>query len=222
MKTRFCALLIFLCIVSGPLLLAQKEHSPKCSFEQDSSELAVYRSLLALTEHRQVQQAHARTRASTGTIPVVVHVIEPNTGSSLITDAQVHRVISNLNASFGATGYYSESIDTGIRFQLAKRSPDCTPTTGITRFDASASQQYGNFGVRGASGISLDALLSWVQWDKNQYLNVWIVNRLDGASSGGLGGPSLGVILAAGGLTGLGCSSAITGLLDVSNILPWM
>ena len=131
-------------------------------------------------------------------IPVVVHVIEPATESSLITDAQINNIITNLNDAYRGQGYYLGSPNVEIEFELAKYGPDCSayPGGAITRFDASGNATYVSKGVFG-TGVSWGQVQNWVTWEKDLYLNVWIVNRLDNGAAG-VGGPAEGFIGAAG------------------------
>lgn len=135
-------------------------------------------------------------------IPVVVHVIEPSAASSLITDVQINGIITNLNDAYRGQGYYLGSPDVEIQFELAKYGPDCSayPAGAITRFDASGNATYVSKGVFG-QGVTWGQVQSWVTWDKDLYLNVWIVNRLDNGASG-VGGPAEGFIGVAGEMSG--------------------
>jgi hypothetical protein len=123
-------------------------------------------------------------------IPVVIHVMHtggPEGSQYNPPDAQLTGMIDYLNQSFQATwATYSAPGSGGtrvpFRFVLAQRAPDCTPTTGIVRVNASSVADYASFGVRaqsttGAFEVDLKALSLW---PANQYYNIWIVSRIDG------------------------------------------
>ncbi len=128
-------------------------------------------------------------------IPVVVHVIEPISGTTLISDAQVTDVIANLNHAYRASDYNTGSYDTEIEFELAKWDPNNQPTNGIARYDASNDADYVTNGVFNA-GVSWSKVQSWSGWSKRLYLNIWLVNRL-GNGAAGVGSPSEGFIATA-------------------------
>jgi len=127
-------------------------------------------------------------------IPVVVHVI--HTGEMLgtpynPTDIQIENYINLLNQSFSATFPYNPDVlnggvDIGIQFVLAKRTPNCTPTNGINRINASNNHTYVNYGVSYPSypGISHTELANMAFWDNRDYINLWLVNRIGGGYNG--------------------------------------
>jgi gliding motility-associated-like protein len=107
------------------------------------------------------------------TIPVVVHIIKQDPYS--ITDADVFNSISDLNAAFAHQGAYSvdtNGVNTRINFCLAKNYPDGGLTTGITRtvsFYADNDADMESFKT---------AILNY--WDPKRYLNIWLVDAIDG------------------------------------------
>lgn len=123
-------------------------------------------------------------------IPVVIHVM--HNGGAVGTqynpaDAQLTNMIDYLNQSFQATWAGYSSATTGgtrvpFRFVLAQRAPDCTPTTGIIRVNASSVPDYSSYGIRSQSttGAIEEDLKALSVWPSNQYYNIWIVNRIDG------------------------------------------
>lgn len=123
-------------------------------------------------------------------IPVVIHVM--HTGGLVGTqynpdNAQLTGMIDYLNQSFQATwAAYSDPSSGGtrvpFRFVLAQRAPDCTPTTGIVRVDASSVPDYASFGIRvqSTTGAIEQDLKAMSIWPSNQYYNIWIVNRIEG------------------------------------------
>lgn len=136
------------------------------------------------------------------TIPVVVHILEP-IGRSLITDLQIHEGIAELNKAFRNQLAESDGVDTQIQFQLAVRSPQCTPTTGIDRIYTN-NAAYTSFGVTGpgGSGLPYDQVYPMGYWNNLEYYNVWLVNYMDQAAGlagypTGASSPTDGVLLVA-------------------------
>ncbi|AWV98224.1 M43 family zinc metalloprotease [Arcticibacterium luteifluviistationis] len=121
-------------------------------------------------------------------IPLVVHVLEPDSASSIVTDVEINQMISRLNNQLKAGAGYTESQNINIEFVLAKRSPDCGATTGIVRVDMSSNTSYVDYGVKSQKdeGISdLDAKSS-SNWGNTNYYNLWIVNEIDGKKGDGV------------------------------------
>ncbi|WP_353719037.1 M43 family zinc metalloprotease [Dyadobacter sp. 676] len=113
------------------------------------------------------------------TIPVVVHILEPE-GRSLLTDFQVHEGIAELNKAFRNQLPESDGVDTGIQFQLAVRTPDCSATTGINRVYPN-NPNYTLYGVTSAGGPGLpyDQVYPMSYWNNLEYYNIWVVNFMD-------------------------------------------
>lgn len=130
------------------------------------------------------------------TIPVVVHVVY-NTPTENISDAQIQSQINVLNADFTRTNsdiwsavspFLGRSMDPMLQFCLAVRDPSGNPTNGIVR----TSTPYTDFGT----DLFTNCLGSCTtppcifctstggsdEWDRTQYLNIWVCNL------GGIGG----------------------------------
>ncbi|MDI9257903.1 M43 family zinc metalloprotease [Flavobacterium sedimenticola] len=113
-------------------------------------------------------------------IPVVVHIIhngDPIGVNENIADAQVLSQIAVLNQDFrrapGTPGFNTNPVgaDIEIEFCLASRDPNGLPTTGITRHNLGSESSWQK------------SQLNWnikpqTQWNPNDYLNIWIVNRI--------------------------------------------
>jgi len=128
---------------------------------------------------------------STVYIPVVVHVMHTakdpigtpfNPGDDVIIEA-----IGYLNDVYSGTYYKEGGVgDLGIQFKLAQRTPLCENTNGIERKDLSYNQVYTQSGVQfieGDKGISELDLKNDSRWDPYQYLNIWLVNQINGKNS---------------------------------------
>jgi len=134
-------------------------------------------------------------------IPVVVHVIVP-TGAALgtqynKTDAEIAAWIDNTNKIYATTygnGYYTEGTgnDGGtvipIKLVLAKRNPQCQPTTGIIRYDGGGIPDYNTYGVEmdTSDGADKNEIRSaFPHWPESSYFNIYVINKVDGSSSSG-------------------------------------
>ena len=151
----------------------------------------------------QSSRAGSPNRGVVYTIPIVFHVLHEGEAlgdSTNIPDAQVMSCIAALNRDFrrnGDDGGISQTgplgIDAEIEFCLARRDPNGNYTTGITRHDMSGVQGYLDSGVyHNAGAWRGDASMkAMVQWNPAQYLNVWVVNKINGLTNiynGGGGG----------------------------------
>lgn len=112
-------------------------------------------------------------------IPVVFHIFERGDAQGTQfnpSDAQIINTLNYLNEVYAATyqgvpGPGNGGAETRIHFVLARRSPDCGPTTGINRIDASAVQDYAQSGV---TSTNEPTLRNMSRWPRNQYVNIWV------------------------------------------------
>lgn len=123
-------------------------------------------------------------------IPLVIHVM--NTGGAVGTiynpaDSVLDSLVSYVNQTYAAMwAAYPDSNSGGthlpIRFVLAKRNPLCDSSTGIIRYDASGLAGYTSYGVKdaGINGPTDSTVKSLSFWSPYDYVNVWIVNKIDG------------------------------------------
>lgn len=113
------------------------------------------------------------------TIPVVFHVIY-NTPAQNISDARLLAQLDVLNKDFAKQNadiglvpsvFAPLAANTEIQFCLAQRTPAGTPTTGIVRVPTTVTVfPYPGNGMKFTAQGGSDA------WDRNQYLNIWVVN----------------------------------------------
>lgn len=110
------------------------------------------------------------------TLPVVVHIVSYN-GVGWVSNQQVQQAIVKLNQGFANTGGYNRGAgtDMNIRFMLAIKDPSGQSTTGITRVNSPLTNQTE---VGGAQGLALKNLR---RWDPDCYINVWVVDYIEGA-----------------------------------------
>lgn len=127
-------------------------------------------------------------------IPVVFHVMHTGGAIGSIynpSDAQLQACIDFTNACYQATWASYPAPGNGgnyipFKFVLAKRDPNCMPTTGIVRVDASALPNYTTDGI-GTGGVPDATLKALSVWPNDQYYNIWTVNHIDGPTGGTAG-----------------------------------
>lgn len=125
-------------------------------------------------------------------IPVVVHVLHPGAPLGSVynpPDNQIIDMIDYLNKTYEASwpGYPAPGAGgtfIPLRFALAKRDPNCNPTTGIIRVDASSNATYAADGVSNnypTEPGAQDAVVKAIsRWPNDQYYNIWIVHKING------------------------------------------
>ena len=143
-----------------------------------------------------VEKQRATRRAATVyTLPVVVHII--HNGESVGTclnpdDATVSAMITALNNYYRNTN--GLGIDIELNFQLAVRSgASCNgSTTGVNRVNGSGVANYTANGISfsGGSGASEAAVKALSRWSPSEYINIWVVNKINGGITGCPGGGS--------------------------------
>ena len=118
------------------------------------------------------------------TIPVVVHIIHAG-GPENISDRQINSAIDQLNTDYQKLNadtantvpfFRARAAAIGFRFRLAKKDPNGTCTTGITRHYAPSLVNDDQSG----------SVQSLVIWDRQRYLNIWIVSSIGTPSAGGI------------------------------------
>jgi hypothetical protein len=141
------------------------------------------------------------------TIPVVVHVLYNSAyPEQNISDAQIYSQISVLNQDYSRTNSDSSKTPTvwkhtagasNFQFALAGRDSFGNPCTGIIRKSTTnASFVFGSHDERFSSKGGDNA------WDRDQYLNIWVVPSISSSS----GSEVLGYC------TTPGCSKSIDGV----------
>lgn len=112
------------------------------------------------------------------TVPVVVHVVH-NYGAELVPDVAVYKLIDTVTSYFLKTNpdtiniidkYKQLAANTQIAFKLATKAPDGTPTKGIDHI-------FSYLTYNSADQAKLN------QWPQARYLNIWIVNSINGSTA---------------------------------------
>lgn len=186
---RAFALLMAL-LFSTDFIVAQVT-APACAWPAPRKDA---RSLLLQKKAEQrLQQVISRFDAGDAdtlyTLPIVVHIIHTGTpvgSADNPTDAQVMGMIQTLNDSWRRMGSAYGGADMKIQFQLALRGPGCSATTAINRVNGSSIPNYasGGIGVNGFPGSADEALVKNLsRWSNADYINIWIVNKINGTST---------------------------------------
>ncbi len=130
------------------------------------------------------QNTQEHKAAELVSIPVVVHVIYNNdeNDDSNISDEQIFSQIEALNRDFRKQNadttnlpadFLEVAADIEIEFCIAKRAPNGSPTTGITRtLSDKTSFQADTDDVKFTDQGGVDA------WPTTQYLNIWVCNQI--------------------------------------------
>ena len=113
------------------------------------------------------------------TIPVVFHILHLN-GPENISNDQVHNAMEILNQDFSKTNPDITNVisqfagiagDAEIEFKLAQIDPQGDCTNGINRYETPLTNDAGE-----NSKINI--------WPRNKYLNIWVVNNIEGSGGG--------------------------------------
>ena len=128
------------------------------------------------------------------TLPVVVHVFHlgsPVGVDENISDAQILSAIAALNNDFrkvAGTAGDGNGVDVGVEFVLAQRDPEGAPSSGIVRLNASNIPGFEEYGIASASeylGVDEVTVKSASAWNRNDYINVFVVPEINGNDGGG-------------------------------------
>lgn len=137
-------------------------------------------------------------------IPTIVHV--PHNGEAVgtypnMSDAQILSGIVNLNQAFqntapyAGTAYYNNAMN--VEFVLAKVTPEGAASTGIVRHDVSGkpyASAYNNDGISSGSGngVPQETLFADYLWNPQDYMNIWLVKKINDVDTGTTGNGVLG------------------------------
>lgn len=205
MHTHIAKVSFVILLIANLLFTAniRAQQAGKCAFDRTVHSVIKSYPVLADTFHSLTQDTRAAYKTTvTGTfaIPVVFHIVLTQAQLDRIGGAQgvEHRIDSQLivlNRDFNAQNADSANIpapfkqllgNAGIRFGLAHTAPDGSATPGYTITITSKNgfnieNEWGSgFGFSGAkysSNGGADA------WDTESYLNIWVINPLEGGAA---------------------------------------
>ena len=101
------------------------------------------------------------------TLPVVVHVLhlgEPVGEEFNLSYGQLSSALDALNADFANEG----GVDTGIRFDWARRNPEGVPSTGVVRY-----------AFKAVAGMDASEWMAKLSWDPARYINVFVLPEME-------------------------------------------
>ncbi|MEZ4952649.1 MAG: LamG-like jellyroll fold domain-containing protein [Saprospiraceae bacterium] len=190
--TRITYLFFLLCLSIKP----HAQHI--CGFDELHQEMADHDTAYAnnIKSIEKIIQSRIKANRSLNksaeevyTIPVVVHVVYTDLDApNNISDEQIFSGINRLSEIFANSD--NTSINANIQFQLASRTPDCEPTSGIIRVDGSGLDKYVDHGIdieaNDTDGIGASRLgvLNLSRWNPENYLNIWVVNEINNNDGG--------------------------------------
>ncbi|MGE8554731.1 MAG: M43 family zinc metalloprotease [Chryseobacterium jejuense] len=129
-------------------------------------------------------------------IPIVVHVVgdgSPIGNVNNKSDADIIAWVNYTNGVFAgnsSSGMAATSSALPVKFVFAKIDPNCNPTNGINRIDASALPKYVSGGVNDdntTNAVLATEITAMGQWDTSKYYNIYVVKKLT-SSAGALNG----------------------------------
>ncbi|WP_412850962.1 GEVED domain-containing protein [Chryseobacterium sp. PMSZPI] len=129
-------------------------------------------------------------------IPIVVHVVGDGSAVGTVnnkSDADIIAWVNYTNGVFAgsaSSGMSSTSSILPVKFVFAKIDPNCNPTSGINRIDASGLPKYVSGGVNDdntTNAVAATEITAMGQWDTNKYYNIYVVKKLT-SSAGALNG----------------------------------
>lgn len=196
---RLKTLLIFLGILIIPGLRAQEhDHVQRCATDEIMVELMdqypeireARKKSIVTWDSLEHLLSSSKKSAVVYQLPVVFHIVY-NSEYDNISKAQVLDGLRILNEDFRRQNsdanktrnqFLPVAADVEIEFVLATRDPNGNPTNGITRTKSGRS-------VLTDDNVGSKTVKTVVQpWDRNRYLNIWVVNSIDqGVSNNVLG-----------------------------------
>ncbi|WP_160136009.1 GEVED domain-containing protein [Chryseobacterium sp. c4a] len=129
-------------------------------------------------------------------IPIVVHVVGDGSPIGSVnnkSDADIIAWVNYTNGVFAgnaSSGMSATSSVLPVKFVFAKIDPNCNPTNGINRIDASGLPKYVSGGVNNdntTNAVLATQITAMGQWDTNKYYNIYVVKKLT-SNAGGLNG----------------------------------
>ncbi|HEY9176227.1 MAG TPA: zinc-dependent metalloprotease [Flavipsychrobacter sp.] len=182
---------------------SQAQYGAKCGFDKTVRSLVNAYPALADTLHTFTQESRAvykTTFAGTPVVPVVFHVVLTQSqlnqlGGIAGVERRIDSQLVVLNRDFNAMNADSVGIpqdfkplfgNAGIRFALAHTAPDGSATpgyeitiTGKNGFNVENEwgSGFGFSGAKYATNGGVDA------WDPDSYLNIWVINPLEGGAA---------------------------------------
>ncbi len=174
--------------IAPALVEASPDTLPHCSasemqqaLELEQPEIAALQTELEGKAYQYFQKRRAsvpNTQKAEYTVPIVFHIIHQN-GEENLSDQEIEQSVQWLNDAFDNVGYYDQGtgVDVDINFCLARRDPNGEATSGINRINSSYTALDFNFDA----DLEMKGLS---RWDPTCYINIWIVEEIEGGVAG--------------------------------------
>ncbi len=188
MKTSFSFFLMALLIMYACPLIAQNTNGFS-DWKQNTHDYRLPENNSLLEKEPLQSSAQIKDNDQVFTLPVVVHVITTGDAIGLPdnpADALINAMIKGLNNAYRKKGTSFGGVDMKIQFQLAVRGPDGAATTGIVRVNGSGVPNYVSGGItnNGTIGSADEITVKGLsRWSNTDYINIWIVNKINGSST---------------------------------------
>lgn len=190
MKSRYAIIVITLLTV--PIVKANaQENKPTCAWKKTTGnfQLAVKKDILRTEQATVRSEAAITDNGSLLTLPVVVHVI--HTGTAIgspdnPSDDSIKVMIQNLSNAYRKKGSSFGGAVINIQFKLAIKSPGCSATSGIDRVNGSVIPNYTSGGITNINypgSADEVAVKNLSRWPNTDYINIWIVNKINGSNT---------------------------------------
>ncbi|MCX7606121.1 MAG: M43 family zinc metalloprotease [Bacteroidia bacterium] len=141
---------------------------------------ALIESTLPLYSHLRTSQTEPSCTPTRFVIPVVFHIIYSSASDSISYQRvwnQMLRVFEDFRRIPETAGYAGAGVDTELEFSLATVDPNGNPTTGVVywKYDQPPLNWSSRVFCRETQDLSMKQATGW---DRNKYLNIWIVPQL--------------------------------------------
>ena len=138
------------------------------------------------------------TNRATYTIPIIFHVVHnPNNPAENVSQADIYDLLDAVNEDFTATnsdvgnlrtGFGWSAADADIEFCLAQKDPQGAQLTELGIHRVSTNEDWYNPNTESNKmKSSTGGNTGTESWDRNSYVNVWICDITNGATSGTAG-----------------------------------
>lgn len=190
MYYHYLTIIVLICLVSSSVAQQLDNHcfADQKLLESKKNDPTLAAKLMALEDQLQQQinsqNQIAQSRAFSGTIPVVVHILWQEEGENL-SDELIHSQLRVLNEDFQQRNINRVNVpddfapmvaNIGLEFCLAAIDPDGQPTTGIIRTQTTIDC-IGNINETKQDGqprLFYESLGGSEAWDTEHYLNIWV------------------------------------------------
>lgn len=149
--------------------------------------------LSKLTQDQNLNQFLSKKTNQIYEIPIVVHVVSdgsPLGSENNRSDVEIISWVNHANEIFAGNSAPGISAPIPIKLVFAKITPNCTPTNGINRINASHLPKYVANGVdsqQNQAGLYQLDMTSLGKWNPNKYYNIYVVKNTaaGGIANGG-------------------------------------